>query len=243
MFSFAFVAACGGVDRAPAAVVRRVDTSAPTTCNEEPAYVPRAAPTGSEPSLPEPPGREVRAKRMGEAYTVWGAAHDLRSRFLSDEVTGRRIAIVGSIIRTNYDLAPACAVHRTGKADRADCVSPVPSFFLADEKRETQTAIEVMGWAANFAEVFTLVEAIDRAPKDKEGEVKLIDDVWGMNLPNPVPAVGARVKVTGLYGVTFTKVTGGASNARYGIMTAERIEYLSPPPERARLPGMKLKKL
>jgi hypothetical protein len=158
-------------------------------------------------------------------------------------VSGRPITIIGTIVKTNYDLAPACAVHRTGKADRAGCVSPVPSFFIADEKGETQTVIEVMGWASNFAQLFTLIDAIDRAPKDKEGEVRLIDEFWGMKLPNPVPAVGARVNVTGVYGVTFTKATGGAAaNPRHGIMTAERIEYVTPPSERARLPGMKLKK-
>ena len=52
----------------------------------------------------------------------------------------------------------------------------------------------------------------------------------------------AKVKVTGTYGVTFTKATGGtAANPKYGIMTAEKIEYVEPPPEKVYLPGMKEK--
>ena len=50
------------------------------------------------------------------------------------------------------------------------------------------------------------------------------------------------VKVTGTYGVTFTKATGGAAaDPKYGIMTAEKVEYLEPPAEKAYLPGMKRK--
>jgi hypothetical protein len=99
-----------------------------------------------------------------------------------------------------------------------------------------------MGWASNPAQIFTLIEAIDRAVKGKEGEVKLNDEFWGSELPNPVPNVGAKVKVTGTYGVTFTKATSGAAaNPKYGIITAEKIEYLEPPAEKAYLPGMKPK--
>jgi hypothetical protein len=48
--------------------------------------------------------------------------------------------------------------------------------------------------------------------------------------------------VTGTYGVTFTKATSGAAaNPKYGIITAEKIEYLEPPAEKAYLPGMKPK--
>jgi len=116
----------------------------------------------------------------------------------------------------------------------------VPSFSIADDKGERRTVIDVMGWASNFAQIFSLIEAIDRAPKGKAGSASLVDELWGQALPNPVPNVGARVKVTGAYGVTFTRSTGGAAaNPKYGIMTAETIEYLEPPPEKAYLPGMK----
>ena len=87
-----------------------------------------------------------------------------------------------------------------------------------------------------------MIEAIDKAVKGKESEVKLTDEFWGGEIPNPVPNIGAKVKVTGQYGVTFSKSTGGAAaNPKYGIMTAEKIEYLEPPTEKAYLPGMKKK--
>jgi hypothetical protein len=118
----------------------------------------------------------------------------------------------------------------------------VPSFSIADEKGETKDMIDVMGWASNYAQIFSMIEAIDKAPKGKEGEVKLADEFWGADLPNPIPNVGAKVKVSGTYAVTFTKATGGAAaNPKYGIMTVEKIEYLEPPPEKAYLPGMKPK--
>lgn len=114
--------------------------------------------------------------------------------------------MVGTIVRTNLDAAPKCAVHRIGKGEPPDCRSPLPAFAIGDEKGETRDAIEVMGWAANFAQLYSLIEAIDRAPADER--VKRLDEFWGTELPNPVPAVGAKVRVTGRYGVTFTKSSG-----------------------------------
>ena len=100
----------------------------------------------------------------------------------------------------------------------------------------------VMGWASNFAQVFSMIEAIDKAPKGKEGEVKLADEFWGADMPNPIPNVGAKVKVTGNYARTFTKATGGvAADPKMGILTYESIEYLEPAAEKAYLPGMKKK--
>src|SRR6185437_2824148 len=118
----------------------------------------------------------------------------------------------------------------------------VPSFAIADEKGDVVNAIDVKGWASNFAQLFTLIEAIDKAAKGKESEVKLKDEFWAVDLPNPLPVVGAKVKITGQYGITFTKATGGAAaDPKHGIMTAEKIEYIEPPTERVYLPGMKKK--
>ena len=44
-----------------------------------------------------------------------------------------------------------------------------------------------MGWASNYAQMFTLIEGIDKAAKGKEGEVKLTDEFWGQELPEPAP--------------------------------------------------------
>lgn len=209
---------------------------------EEQPYQPRPAVSGKKPTLPAVPTLPQKLKKQGDAYTIWGVTHDLRSRVHYDDVNGKKITLVGYVVKTNYAEAPKCAIHKTGKADAADCKAPIPTFSIADEKGETKDIIDVMGWASNFAQIFTLIEAIDRAAKGKEGEVKLNDEFWGAELPNPVPNIGAKVKVTGQYGVTFTKATSGAAaNPKYGIMTAEKIEFLEPPPEKAYLPGMKPK--
>lgn len=209
---------------------------------DESPYVPKPAVSGKKASLPAVPTLPQKQKKQGDAYTVWGITHELRSRVHAEEVNGKKASLVGYIVKTNFDQAPKCAIHKTGKGDPPDCKSPIPTFSIADEKGETKDVIDVMGWASNFAQVYSLMEAIDHAPGGKGAEAKLQDEFWAVDLPNPLPNVGAKVKVTGTYGITFTKSTGGAaSNPKYGIMTAEKIEYLEPPPEKAILPGMKRK--
>ncbi|UQA60242.1 hypothetical protein [Polyangium aurulentum] len=210
--------------------------------SEEP-YKAKPAVSGKKAAMPAVPTLPQKQKKTPDgAFTVWGITHDLRSKVHFEEVNGKPVSIVGYVVKTNFESAPACAIHKTGKGDPPDCKAPIPTFSIADEKGETKDVIDVMGWASNFAQVYTLIDAIDRSPKGKEGEAKLADEFWGAELPNPIPNVGAKVKVTGNYGVTFTKASSGAaSNPKYGIMTAEKIEYLEPPPEKAYLPGMKKK--
>ncbi|MBI4701053.1 MAG: hypothetical protein HY744_07835 [Deltaproteobacteria bacterium] len=207
------------------------------------AYKPREAYSGQKPSLPSVPNLPNTKKKIGDAYTVFGASHDLRSRVHGSDFQDKPTSIIGYIVKTNMPDAPECAIHKTGKGDPPGCKSAVPAFYIADEKDEKEEIIAVLGWASNFAQVYTMIDAIDRSAAGKEEEAKLADEFWGMDLPNPIPNVGARVKVTGNYGVTFTKATGGAaSNPKYGIMTADKIEYLEKPPKLASLPGMKLTK-
>jgi hypothetical protein len=209
--------------------------------SDDQPYSPRPAVSGKKASLPPVPNLPTKQKKQGDAYTVWGVMHELHSRVHAEDVNGKKINIVGYVIKTNYDAAPKCAIHKTGKGDPPDCKSPVPSFTIADEK-DAKEGIEVMGWASNYAQLFTLIEAIDKAAKGKESEVKLKDEFWAGDLPNPIPNIGAKVKVNGTYGVTFTKATGGAAaDPKHGIMTAEKIDFLEPPAEKAYLPGMKKK--
>ena len=232
------------VRTAPAlAIAIAVASTALVACGpEEAPYQAKPAVSGKKPNLPAVPTLPQKVKKQGDAFTVWGITHELRSRVHREDVDGKKVTVVGYIVKTNYAEVPKCAVHKTGKADPADCKAPIPTFSIADEKGEAKDMIDVMGWASNPAQVFTLIEAIDRAVKGKEGEVKLNDEFWGSELPNPVPNVGAKVKVTGTYGVTFTKATSGAAaNPKYGILTSEKIEYLEPPAEKAYLPGMKPK--
>lgn len=225
------------------AIAIAVASTTLTACGpEEAPYQAKPAVSGKKPNLPAVPTLPQKVKKQGDAYTIWGITHDLRSRVHREDVDGKKVTVVGYIVKTNYAEIPKCAVHKTGKADPPDCKAPVPMFSIADEKGETKDMIDVMGWASNPAQLFTLIEAIDRAVKGKEGEVKLNDEFWGTELPNPVPNIGAKVKVTGTYGVTFTKATSGAAaNPKYGILTAEKVEYLEPPAEKAYLPGMKPK--
>jgi hypothetical protein len=209
---------------------------------DEQPYPPRPAVSGKKASLPPVPTLPQKVKKQGDAYTIWGVTHDLRSRVHAQDVDGKKISIVGYVVKANYDQAPKCAVHKTGKADPPDCKSPVPTFSIADDKGETKDMIDVMGWASNFAQIYSLIEAIDAKPKGKETDAKVTDEAWAVDLPNPLPNIGAKVKVTGTYGITFTKATGGAaSNPKYGIMTVEKVEYLEQAPEKAYLPGMKRK--
>lgn len=207
--------------------------------NDDQPYNPRPAVSGKKPSLPAVPTLPTKAKKQGDAYTIWGITHDLRSRVHAEDVLNKKVSIVGYIVKTNFAEAPKCAIHKTGKGDPADCKSPVPSFSIADEKGEAKDMIDVMGWASNFAQMFSMIEGMKKAPKGKESEVKLKDEFWASDLPNPLPNIGAKVKVTGTYATTFTKATGGAaSNPKYGILTVEKIEYLEPPTDAATLPFM-----
>lgn len=50
---------------------------------------------------------------------------------------------------------------------------------------------------------------MDKAPAGRSGDVRQADEFWGHDLPNPRPNVGAKVRVTGTHGVTFTKSSSG----------------------------------
>jgi hypothetical protein len=231
--------------------------SAATGCGgEERKYVPKPAFSGQKANVPQVPTLPQKPKKVGDAYTVWGVTHDLRSRVHRHEVNGKKLSIVGYIVRTNLveckddskahieNCTPKCAVHKTGKADPPECKAPVPTFWIADSKEgEPKEIIEVMGWASNFAGLYDAITEIDKTAKDKLKDLKIEDAFWGVAIPNPLPAVGAKVKVTGQYGVTFAKATSGvAANPKMGIMTVENIEYLEPAPELANLPSMKPRK-
>jgi len=224
---------------------------------KEQPYKPKKAYSGKKANLPAVPSLPNKSKKAGDAYTIWGATHDLRSVVHAKDFVGKQIKLVGWIIKTNYekpckdefkrgpeegDCVPTCAIHKTGKADPAECKAPVPTYWIADDKGEKDwktKAIPVKGFASNFAQMYTLINAIDT--KD---DAQLQDEFFGMDLPNPMPNIGGKVKVTGTYGVTYTKSTGGAaSNPRTGIMTWQKQEWLTVPPKRAVLPGMKIRNL
>ena len=206
---------------------------------EEP-YKPVPAFSGKKASLPAVPTLPNKPIKVGDAYTVWGAQHHLRSRVHHGDVNGKELTINGYIVKTNLPDAPACAVHKTGKGDKEDCKPPIPAFWIADEKGDQKNAIKVMGWASNFAQVYDGIEKYS-APAVAGKEVETVkDEFWGQDVPNPIPNVGAKVSVTGTYGVSFTKATSGVeTDPLHGVMAVTKLTYMEPPSEPATLPGMK----
>lgn len=197
-----------------------------------PACVPEAVAEG-EPALPvlELPRDPV---RRDSAFTVWGASHHLRSEPHRRGVTAGPITVTGFVVATNYDEAPACAIHRAGKSDPPHCRAPAPTFYLADSLESPTSVIPVMGWASTWSTVYEAMRAIDREGPDAE----VIDSYLGTRVPSPIPAVGARVSVTGTYDFSFTNGAAVASDPRFGILGFQRTRLLAPAPAKASLPGV-----
>jgi hypothetical protein len=235
--------ACGApqVNALPADTVADASTSdssvaAAVDCSVAPmAYTPVPAWSGRAANLPEPPVLAVRPIQVGGAYTVFGATHHLGSSLHVADVTGKPISIVGYIVSSNLASAPRCALHHTGIADPKGCVTPIPSFTIADGKGDSSgPTIAVMGWASNFANVF---EAYEKYKKLSGPPAQLYqDELWATGVPYPLPSVGAKVKVTGRYGVNFSRSsTGLTADPVNGIMTVDAVEYLEPAPQPAKL--------
>lgn len=221
------------------------------------AYEKKGAPTGKPAAIPAPPSLPQKPKKVDDSYTVYGAVHDLHSKVHVHEVKGKKLTITGYIVKTNLvkctdqskaveeECVPDCAVPKDLKdGTPADCKAPVPSFWIADSAEEKNEMIRVIGWASNFAGIKGAIEEMDKATSlEKAAEVKFMDQ-QGRTLPNPLPAVGAKVKVTCTYGPT-SKVMGNASEPKYGILGCGSdyvIQILQPAPALANLPQMKERK-
>ncbi len=202
--------------------------------------------SGKKANLPPVPQLPTDPIKVGDSYSVFGAIHQLRSRYHSAEVTSKDISITGYIVDSNIPRAPQCAVHKTGKKDPDDCKTEIPTFWIADSKTadKTKPMIRVMGWASNFANVFDAMQQYKDAkepPKpaptpDKAGKPGYLvqDELWAVMIPYPLPATGAKVKVTGRYGIIFGKSSAGiVSDPASGVMTYGSIETLEPPTEPA----------
>ena len=79
------------------------------------------------------------------------------------EVAGKKLSLTGYITKTNLAEAPACAVHKGGKADPENCKPPIPAFWIGDTKDAPESeTIKVMGWASNFAQIFDAITEFDK---------------------------------------------------------------------------------
>ena len=209
--------------------------------SDEP-YKAQPAWSGRAPNLPTPPTLSSAPIKVGEAYTVYGASHHLRSRNHEKDVTKASITIQGYIVEENISDAPGCALHKTGKADPDNCPAAgqppieIPSFYIADEKDagKDKPRIRVLGWAKNWAIVYDAMEKYKGLKEIKDPAKDLVkDEIWSVDVPFPLPAKGAKVKVTGKYGFSFSKASGGlVSDPVNGVMTYEKMEVVDPAPEK-----------
>jgi hypothetical protein len=199
-------------------------------CNDEPTTA-SSAPKPELPALPDVPSLP---ERDGDAFTVHGAVRALHDR-AAPGALGGEIAIVGFIVDSNFSRAPKCALHTTGKADPDHCNPDVPAFSIADAKGASGgERIAVLGWASNVANVF---DASLRYKSGKRPAALWRDTILDIEVPFPIPAVGAKVRVRGRYGVAYTKSTSGrVADARNGVLTYAAMEYLTPSPPTAAAP-------
>ena len=203
--------------------------------NADEPYKATPAWSGKKAAPPAVPTLPTNPIKSGDAFTIFGARHHLQSRIHDKEVTSKDITIVGYIVQENVTDAPECAVHKSGKADPETCKAEIPSFWIADAKGDTKTKIRVLGWAKNYATVFEAMEKYNKLKEIKDPAKDLFkDDIWSVDVPFPLPAVGAKVKITGKYGFSFSKSsTGLVSDPINGVMTYEKMEVLEQAPEKA----------
>ena len=199
---------------------------------EENPYKPEPAWSGKHASIPAPPPLPSTPIKQGDAYTVYGAVHHLRSLLHGKDVTANPISITGYIIDSNIPRAPDCAVHKTGKKDPDNCSPEVPSFWIADDKGSTKgPKIRIVGWARNFAVIYDAMVAYKKLKPGDQPKDPINDDILNVALPFPLPAVGMKVKLTGAYNVAKTVVSDMVSEPSGGVMALAKLEVLEPAPE------------
>lgn len=206
--------------------------------NADEPYKATPAFSGKKASLPAPPTLPSTPIKAGDAYTVFGATHHLRSLIHNKDVTANPITITGYIVDTNIGRAPECAIHPSGKKDKDEdkCNAEVPSFWIADNKGDKSGAkIRVVGWARNYAIIYDAIKKwgdrkLNDPPKDKD---LIHDDILNVDLPFPLPAVGAKVKVTGKYGVSTRQSSDLVADPQNGVMLQTKIETVEEAPEKA----------
>jgi hypothetical protein len=199
-------------------------------------YKPQPAWSGKAASLPAPPSLPSTPVKLGDgSYTVYGAIHQLRSLIHSKDVTAQPISLTGYIVDSNIPRAPDCAVHKTGKKDPDNCNPEVPSFWIADNKGDTKgPKIRVVGWARNFAVVYDAMVAYKKLKPGEQPKEPIMDDMLNVQLPLPLPSVGAKVKLTGAYSFSKVVVSDMVAEPVGGVMALQKLEEIEPAPEPAK---------
>ncbi len=212
---------------------------------EDNPYRPQEAWSGKIPNLPTPPPMPSTPVKQGDAYTVYGAVHQLRSLLHVKDVTAQPITIEGYIVDSNIPRAPDCAVHKTGKKDPDNCPPPaangdtppieVPSFWIADQKGDMAgLKVRVVGWARNYAVIYDAMKAYRDVKPGEQPKKPVNDDMLNVDVPCPLPSVGAKVKVTGAYNVSKVVVSDMVSEPIGGVIALQKMETEEPAPQPAR---------
>lgn len=203
-------------------------------------YKPQPAWSGKKANMPSPPSIPSTPIKSGDGYTVYGAIHQLRSLLHAKDVTAQPITITGYIVDSNLGRAPECAIHKTGKADPEKCAPEVPSFWIADDKGNTKgPKIRIVGWARNFAVVCDAMKNYNKLKPGEAPKEPTKDDILNVELPNPLPSVGAKVKITGSYNIAKTVVSDMVSEPLGGVMALQKMETAEPAPSPAAFPVKK----
>jgi hypothetical protein len=73
----------------------------------------------------------------------------------------------------------------------------------------------------------------------KHAAGSVTDELWATTIPSPLPAVGAKVRVTGHYGQTFTRASSGMDlDRRNGILSYDTMTTTEPAPAALKLPQL-----
>ena len=128
-------------------------------------------------------------------------------------------------------------MHRAGEADPENCRAEIPAFWLGDGPDAPLTdCIKVMGFASTYSQLFEAIRQADSVHADAPYQ----DAFWGQTIPNPLPAVGAKLRVHGNYGFTFAKASSGAeADPVMGLLDYTDRYILQGVSELATLPGVK----
>jgi hypothetical protein len=197
-------------------------------------YKPQPAWSGKKANLPAPPSLPSTPIKTGDGYTVYGAIHQLRSLIHGKDVTAQPITITGYIVDSNIGRAPECSIHKTGKADPANCAMEVPSFWIADDKGNTKgPKIRIVGWARNYAVICDAMKVYNKLKPGEQPKEPVNDDILNVVVPNPLPAVGAKVKITGAYNVAKTVVSDMVSEPIGGVMALQKMDVVEAAPSPA----------
>jgi len=198
-------------------------------------YKPAPAWSGKKASLPAPPSPpSTPIKGADGSYTIYGAIHQLRSLLHPKDVTANPISITGYVVDSNIGRAPKCSIHKTGKADPADCKMEVPSFWISDNKGDMKgPKVRVVGWARNYAVICDAMKAYSKLKPGEQPKDPIMDDILNVQLPLPLPAIGAKVKITGAYNVAKTVVSDMVSEPSGGVMALQKMETVEAAPSPA----------